>query len=127
MKNALALLYHPSAVNIEEEFLDDLFKKSVREGEEGLMLAVLEDAVACFQKYVHARDNKGKTLFREAEEWILERDSDWIFSFESICETLRINPSYLREGLMRWKERELKPGAELLMRTLPEIYFPPQL
>lgn len=115
MKNALALLYHPPAVNIEEEFLDDLFKKSVREGEEGLMLAVLEDAVACFQKYVHARDNKGKTLFREAEEWILERDSDWIFSFESICETLRINPSYLREGLMRWKERELKPGAELLM------------
>ena len=114
MKNALALLYHPSAFSIEEEFLGDLFKKSVREEEEGLMLAVLEDAVACFQKYVHARDNKGKALFREAEEWILEKNSDWIFSFENICEILGINPSYLREGLMKWKERELKPGAELL-------------
>ena len=114
MKNALPLIYHPGAINIEGEFLEDLLKRSVREGEEGLMLAVLEDAIACFQKYAHARDNKGKALFREAEEWLFEKNSDWIFSFESICETLRINPSYLREGLIKWREKQLKPGAEPL-------------
>ena len=81
------------------------------------MLAVLEDAVACFQKYVHARDNKGKALFREAEEWILEENSDWIFSFESICETLGIDPSYLREGVIKWKEKQLKPKAEEQLRV----------
>ena len=115
MKNALALIYQQSAVNVDEEFLDDLFKKSVREREEVLMLAVLEDAVACFQKYVHAKDSKGRALFRDAEEWILETNSDWIFSFENICEILGINPSYLREGLMEWKGKELTPSAEPLM------------
>ncbi|MBI2988654.1 MAG: hypothetical protein HYY45_17975 [Deltaproteobacteria bacterium] len=114
MKNALPLLYHPATCSIEVEFLENLLQKNLREGEEGLMLAVLEDAVACFQKYVHARDNKGKTLFREAEEWILKKDNDWIFSFENICETLGINPSCLRRGLIKWKERELKLSAEAL-------------
>ena len=119
MKNALALLYHPSAVNIEEEFLDDLFKKSVREGEEGLMLAVLEDAVACFQKYVSARDSKGKGTFRDAEEWILEEERDWLFSFNNICEVLGFDPQYVRKGLMRWKETRLaeRPKAKVYRLT----------
>jgi len=94
---------------MEEEFLEELRKKSVREGEEGLMLAVLEDAIACFRKYVHARDERGKALFRDAAEWILEQESEWIFSFENICDTLGINASYLRQGLIQWKERELEP------------------
>ena len=34
------------------------------------MLAILEDAIACFQKYVFAADAKGKALFQEAEDWI---------------------------------------------------------
>ena len=109
MTNASPLAYHPAAFGMEEEFLEELRKKSVREGEEGLMLAVLEDAIACFRKYVHARDERGKALFRDAEEWILEQESEWIFSFENICDTLGINASYLRQGLIQWKERELEP------------------
>lgn len=115
MANASPLAYHPAAFGMEEEFLEELRKKSVREGEEGLMLAILEDAIACFRKYVHARDERGKALFRDAEEWILEQESEWIFSFENICDTLRINASYLRQGLIRWKEKELacadRPGG----------------
>ncbi|MBI3061481.1 MAG: hypothetical protein HYY83_05840 [Deltaproteobacteria bacterium] len=109
MANASPLAYHPTAFGMEEEFLEELRKKSVREGEEGLMLAILEDAIACFRKYVHARDERGKALFRDAEEWILAQESEWIFSFENICDTLRINASYLRQGLIRWKEKELGP------------------
>ncbi len=97
---------------MEDEFLENLLKSSVREGEEGLMLAVLEDAVACFQKHAHARDNKGKALFREAEEWILEENNDWIFSFANICETLGIDPSYLRRGLIEWKEKKFKSETD---------------
>lgn len=115
MANASPLAFHPAAFNMEEEFLQELRKKIVREGEEGLMLAILEEAIACFRKYVHARDERGKALFRDAEQWILERESEWIFSFDSICETLGINASYLRQGLIRWKERELacadRPGG----------------
>ena len=77
------------------------------EPEKVLMLAVLEDAINCFQVNVVAHSGKRKKLFDEAEEWILERDNDWIFSFASVCETLRINPEYVRGGLQRWKEKKL--------------------
>ena len=65
------------------------------------MLAVLQDAVECFQKYVRAQDGKGKTRFREVEDWIMEEDSNEVFSFENICEVLGIDPRYLRRGLLR--------------------------
>jgi hypothetical protein len=38
-----------------EEIIQGVYKKSIREGEERLMLAVLESAVEDFQKYVFAR------------------------------------------------------------------------
>lgn len=118
MNNAPATLYHPAGYKMEDEFLEDLFKKTVREGEEGLMLAILEDAVACFRKYAHARTEREKALFRDAEQWILEEESDWIFSFKNICETLRIDPSYLRQGLIQWKEQELKLKAVAARRAV---------
>ena len=72
------------------------------------MLAVLESAVEDFQKYVLARNPRGKQLFQEAEEWFLGKDSGALFSFESICETLQLHPDYLRQGLLLWKEAKLK-------------------
>jgi hypothetical protein len=51
--------------------IETLFKKDICEGEEKLMLAVLENAVEYFQKYVLARNPSGKMRFQEAEEWIL--------------------------------------------------------
>jgi len=100
-------LFQPDTL-IPDQFFDTLRRKTLLEPEKRLLLAVLEDAVACFQKYVHARDARGKTMFREAEEWVLEKNSDWLFSFESICEILGLNPDYVRQGLMRWKEAKLE-------------------
>lgn len=100
-------LYQPDPT-VAEEYLDTLQRKESLGPEQRLMLAVLEDAIACFQKNLSARNNKGKTLFRETEEWIVEKDSGWIFSFESICEGLGLDPQYVRQGLMRWKEKELR-------------------
>ena len=72
------------------------------------MLAVLESAVEDFQKYVLARKPSGKKLFQQAEEWFLEKNSDELFSFENICETLQFHPDYIRQGLMVWKEAKFK-------------------
>ena len=88
--------------------IESVYKKNLREGEERLMLAVLESAVEDFQKYVLARKPSGKKLFQHAEEWFLEKDSDELFSFENICETLQLHPDYIRQGLMGWKEGKLK-------------------
>jgi hypothetical protein len=93
---------------VDHGVIETLYKKQIREGEEGLMLAVLDNAIECFQKYVLAQRERERRLFREAEEWILERNSDWFFSFENICETLQLHPDYIRQGLMVWKEAKLK-------------------
>jgi hypothetical protein len=69
------------------------------EPETKLMLAVLEDAIACFQKYAFTRDRKGKVLFQEAEYWVQDTNSDWPFSFANVCETLGFDPDHLRQGL----------------------------
>ena len=92
----------------DDGVIENLAKTNRREGEKRLMLALLENAIEDFQKYVRATDQKGKELFQEAEEWILAADHDSFFSFENICEFLQINPGYLRQGLMRWKAAKRK-------------------
>jgi hypothetical protein len=88
------------------------FTKRISErGEERLMLAVLESGVEDFQNYVLARNRSGKKLFQQAEEWFLEKNSDELFSFESICETLGLHPEHTRKGLMVWKEARLKTSS----------------
>ncbi len=72
-------------------------------GEKRLMLAVLQDALDCYQKYAFSKDGPGRQLFADAESWILCDDRDWYYSFENICETLEINPEYLRRGVERWR------------------------
>src|SRR4030095_926285 len=88
--------------------IEAVYKKTIREGEERLMFAVLENAVEYFQKYVLARKPSGKQLFREAEEWFLAKDSAALYSFENICEPLGLHPDPIRKGLLVWKEAKLK-------------------
>jgi len=71
--------------------------------EERLMMAVLGDALFCFQKYHSAPDKLGRKIFCDAENWMFQEDERWPFSFANICGTLGISPSYLRGQLLRWK------------------------
>lgn len=68
-----------------------------------LMFAVLEDAVTCFQQFSSASSRRGKAIFREAENWLLHEQGDWLFSFNNICDVLGLSPNYLRAGLVRWR------------------------
>lgn len=97
---------------ISDQYFATLHRKTHLEPEKRIMLAVLEDGVACFQKHIFARNGKRKALFREAEDWFLEENSDQLFSFESICEAFEINPKYLRKGLLQWKQMRLKEGLK---------------
>ncbi len=82
-------------------------KKGEAIPEKVLMLAILEDAVCCFQKYILARDRRGKILFEEAKTWIFDDDWMWIFSYRNVCDVLGMDGDYLRSGLLRWTERTL--------------------
>jgi hypothetical protein len=69
------------------------------EPEKRLMLAVLQDALFCFQRYFCARDGRHRKSFWEAWQWFNEEGSDSIFAFENICEVLGLDISYVRRGL----------------------------
>ena len=111
MEERVTSLFQPDTL-MPEQYLETFRRKLHLEPEKKLLLAVLEDAIACFQKYLFARDGKGKILFQEAEEWILAQDSDWLFSFDNLCEMLGFEPSYLRDGLIRWKAQRIESQAK---------------
>jgi hypothetical protein len=119
VEEKVASLFQPDTL-MPEQFLDTHRRKTHLAPEIQLMLAVLEDAVACFQKYIFARDGKGREMFREAEEWILAEESDWLFSFDNIADALGLNPRYLREGLMRWKRATLEGRPKAKVYDLAE-------
>jgi hypothetical protein len=75
--------------------------------EKRLMLAVLEDAVGTFQKYVWSRDRAGQRLLAEVEEWFNSDDVDWPYSFVNISHSLGLDVGYMRDGLRRWKQQQL--------------------
>ena len=102
----VSFLFQPDTL-LPTQYFENFRRKTLFEPEKRLMLAVLEDAVNSFQDNLLAHSVKNKRLFAEAEEWIVEVDGDWIFSFATVCETLGINPEYVRRGLLRWKEKKL--------------------
>lgn len=118
IEERVASLFQPDTL-LPAQYLETFRRRAHLEPEKRLMLAVLEDAVACFQKYLSARDSRGKAMFREAEEWVMEGGSDWLFSFENICEVLGFDPQYVRQGLVRWKEKRLagRPKAKIYRLT----------
>lgn len=118
IEEKVASLFQPDTL-LPDQYLETFRRKAPLEPERKLMLAVLEDAIACFQKYLFARDGKSRTMFREAEDWILEEGGDWLFCFENICEVLGMDPRYVRQGLLRWKEKKLaeRPKAKIYCLT----------
>jgi hypothetical protein len=76
--------------------------------EHELMAAILEEALADYQRCWKVCDKKAMERFADAQAWILESNSEWIFSFVNCCEALGIEPDYLRQGLLRWKRTKLR-------------------
>lgn len=107
---------------LPSQYFAALKRKSQQEPERRLAIAILEDAVDCFQKHLMARDRKSSQLFIDADEWIASEDRSWPFAFENICDLLSINPEYLRRGLLTWKERQVDQRDVKVVpisRTLP--------
>ena len=111
MKASLTGILEPT----DDGIIEQLSRKSIREGEERLLYALLENAIEDYQKYVSAMDKKGKELFQQAEEWFFDLDSSSEFSFENLCDYLSLNACYVRKGLLHWKtERHCHQASQRL-------------
>ena len=102
---------------LPSQYFAALRRKGCHEPERRLAIAVLQDAVDCFQKHLCSHDRKARQLYLDAEEWICSDDRSWPFSFENICDLLQINAEYLRRGLIAWKEGH--SGDRLRPKVVP--------
>lgn len=100
----IASLFQPDTL-LSAQYFDNMRRRTLLEPEKRLMLAILEDAVNCFQENLSAESGKRKILFDDVEQWIRADGSDWVFSFDHICEALGFTPAYVRQGLLRWREK----------------------
>lgn len=87
----------PSQFNMPDEM-------GIGGGERKLMAALLSDGI---EAYIHQcttpRVSK-RARKLDASEWIDTKDHTYVFSFDVVCESLGINPEYLRIGLCRYVE-----------------------
>jgi hypothetical protein len=100
---------------VPSQFFDRIRAEQSSQPEKRLMLAVMEDAIATFQKSVHGATRRQRRLLRETEEWIGSENDGWPFSFENICAALDIEAEYLRKGIKQWKgtllAQDVRPNA----------------
>jgi hypothetical protein len=87
-----------AAAVLSERFFNSRVKLATVCPETALMYAVLEDAFLCFHK-LSKTELRSVERARQAEDWFFHDNSRWIFSFLSICRTLRLEPHYIRKKL----------------------------
>ena len=66
-----------------------------------LMLAVLQDAIACVKGEGCARPHERVKLARMARDWMFDERREDLFSFRNICETLQLDPDPIRKVVQR--------------------------
>jgi len=88
----------PESTILPEQFLGEPSDAEVR-GVKGLMIAVLEDAIACIAGGA-SHSAKARMAAIEATRWIRSTDTSYPFAFESICHVLSLDGDRLRRRLL---------------------------
>lgn len=89
-----------------DQFYDQFARASGHlSSERRLVLAVLTDALRCFQ--IERTTSQRDALYRETKHWFffVAEGPVEMFSFEWICDALDIEPGWLRRGLIAHQRR----------------------
>lgn len=96
----------------------DLHKKDASSPEKRLLLACLQDSIRIIQK-------ESREYRRERElKWIADTGHEGIFSFESICEHLSIDASWLRGKILRGEMRRMPQHFQMERHVPASIEIP---
>jgi hypothetical protein len=101
---------------LPSQFCEGRRKNEALEPVKRLMLAVLTDAVRCYQVGFDAQKVSRRRAFREAAEWLFRMKPDGPFSFENVCCTLDIAPDYLRDALRKWQAQRVRGARVAVVR-----------
>ena len=83
---------------LPSQFFEGRKKNEALEPEKRLMLAVLTDAVRCYQVGFDSHKIARIRAFREAEEGLFSARGYGPFSFENVCYALDITLNYLSQN-----------------------------
>ena len=103
-------------VMLPEQYFARLRHRADYPGEQRLLLAVLEDAVHCFQTNLFARTPRRRHLLAEAEEWLFDDACEASVAFAYVCDIFDLDQECIRTGLQRWRDGQL---AKQRGRALP--------
>jgi hypothetical protein len=90
-----------------------LLRRTLATPEKRLLLAVLEEAVGTYQRYILATDPRGMATLAEVETWFASEDAARLYAFVAICDALGIDAPYVRSGLEAWGHRHRTPSLEM--------------
>ena len=95
---------------ISETIMGGAGRNGPASAERELMVAVLADAIECYWKYIRSKSRTGLRLYRDAHDWLFADNEQQPFSFRNICETLSLDPVFIRRGITQWKDIHGDPG-----------------
>jgi hypothetical protein len=111
-------LFEPDVL-VDRQFFHTYRRKYQSEPERALVFAVLSEAIETFRKFAFSKSARGRSLFRQAEAWLWDKDPDYFFSCKNICELMGLDPCYLRRGLLEWAEKNEESTSERNAKKLP--------
>lgn len=92
-------------------------RNGLSEPERALMVAVLEDAVRCLLNHCRAADSEKRELYRSAIQWFRSTDRHELYTFESVCIILGLEPTYVRRRLFAERDRRLVSAPSIAPRS----------
>ena len=88
-----------------------------------LMMAILVDAIRCYQRNFEAVTLRKRREFREAQDWLFKDRNDGPFAFDTVCYVLDTNPDFLRRRLIQLQYAHVATVARGRM-IRPPLRFP---
>ena len=101
---------------LPSQFFEGRKKDEAPVPEKRLMLAVLTDAVRCYQVGCDTQKTSRVRAFREAEQWLFDTKGYGPFSCENVCNFLDITPEYLRKMLRKWRVQRIRRARVRMVR-----------
>ena len=81
---------------VPAQYFDRVGSDAAFQPEKRLMLAVLEEAIATFQRHVMSDNRRSQRLVEEVETWTSGAEASWPFSFENFAAVSRMISSARR-------------------------------
>jgi hypothetical protein len=96
------------------QFFSDRLLVGRASGELALRWAVFSDGLSRYWKLASDCSFHNSEEFLEEENWLLADDTEWPFSFASLCETFGLHVPSVRSSLLAWKRAHLPAAARLV-------------